>query len=176
MKYFQSVKRLKISSSFMYFDLIHDNLLKQTNSITNICLQLFSNTVDPKISNETTKEKSKTKTATEKPKSKSSALEQLEKEPYFQEVKDLIPESIFKPRKTGGHALYLINKDTAYEMLFPILPYLQTPSAGESTLIEINPGLGYLTDLLLNNWSREITLYESNAKFYKAIQVNDTRF
>lgn len=173
MKCFSSIKYLITGSKFK-LDLIRaNNVYKKPQALFNICSRFFSNEINPSITNDEeqiplkpVKKKKKTPE-----KSKTNVLIHLENDANFQEIKDQIPEKLFKYRRVAPEGLYLINKDTAYDILFAILPYLQTSSAGESSLIEVNPGLGLLTDLLLNNWSREITLYEPNTQFVKALNV-----
>ncbi|XP_026480269.1 dimethyladenosine transferase 2, mitochondrial-like [Ctenocephalides felis] len=173
MKCFSSIKYLITGSKFK-LDLIRaNNVYKKPQALFNICSRFFSNEINPSITNDEEQIPSKPVKKKEKTpeKSKTNVLIHLENDANFQEIKDQIPEKLFKYRRVAPEGLYLINKDTAYDILFAILPYLQTSSAGESSLIEVNPGLGLLTDLLLNNWSREITLYEPNTQFVKALNA-----
>lgn len=91
--------------------------------------------------------------------------------PEYQQIKNKLPKSLLKKYKTP-ESMYLINNKTAKIIAKAIEGYINT----DLPLIEVNPGLGILTEELLQCQKNHIFIYEALNHFAPNLQVSEIAY
>lgn len=86
------------------------------------------------------------------------------KNPEYQQIKALIPSKLLRRNLTTPVEMYLIDKSLAKTIAYQIKESFKLKSL---VIIEINPGLGLLTEELLSLGVKQIEMMESKPKFYE---------
>lgn len=94
-------------------------------------------------------------------------LNYLDNTPEYYNIKDKLPKSLLRKYKTP-ESMYLINKNTAKS----ISKTLKKHISADSPVVEVNPGLGFLSEELLQNWSNHIHMFETSSHFSQHINVS----
>lgn len=89
----------------------------------------------------------------------SDVIKYLENTVVYKDIKDMLPKSLLRKYKTP-ESMYLINRDTA-----KVIANTVKNDINNSPVIEVNPGLGLLTEQLLNCQKNHIYLYEASMHF-----------
>lgn len=78
------------------------------------------------------------------------------------------PESLLRIKRNPDISLYLASEGSARIIADVLTKNLQK----EKPLLEINPGLGLLTKLLINETENDLLLYESEPHFHPELKVS----
>ncbi|XP_053613603.1 dimethyladenosine transferase 2, mitochondrial [Plodia interpunctella] len=89
------------------------------------------------------------------PQSAPDVLKYLDSFPEYCTLKDQLPKSLLRKYKTPEN-MYLINKSTAEEIVTVMKKYIEK----DCPIVEVNPGLGFMTRELLKQLPNHIYLYE----------------
>ncbi|KAL0819620.1 hypothetical protein ABMA28_007701 [Loxostege sticticalis] len=84
----------------------------------------------------------------------------LENSEEYRDVKDKLPNSLLRKYKTP-ESMYLINRKTAKYIAKTVTSHINE----ESAVVEVNPGLGFLSEELLHCMSNHIYMYETSNHF-----------
>lgn len=103
----------------------------------------------------------------EPPKVASDVINYLQSSAENRELIDRLPKTLLRKYKTP-ESMYLINRNTAKVISKTIKDHLDT----NSPLIEVNPGLGLLSQELLECQSGHIYMYESLNSFSSNLNVS----
>ncbi|XP_049877700.1 dimethyladenosine transferase 2, mitochondrial [Pectinophora gossypiella] len=129
---------------------------------------MFSNSVRPASGFKTAKPiflilrlRHKLKQPAEKPAIKAAAdvVKYLESIPEYEEIKDKLPKSLLRKYK-APESMYLINRQTAKEIANAVQNHLD-----DSPVVEVNPGLGFLSEELLKRHKSHHYIYETSSHF-----------
>lgn len=91
----------------------------------------------------------------------------LENSEEYRDVKDKLPNSLLRKYKTP-ESMYLINKKTAKYIAKTVTSHINE----ESAVVEVNPGLGFLSEELLHCMSNHIYMYETSNHFSPHLNVS----
>lgn len=91
----------------------------------------------------------------------------LNKNKEYSEIVPHLPKMLFKKYKTP-ETMYLINKKTANDIANVIKNHFEK----EVPIVEVNPGLGFLTEEILKSQNKQIFLYESMKFFQNSLKVS----
>lgn len=100
------------------------------------------------------------------PKLASDILKYLENDSEYKNLICKLPKSLIKKYKSP-ESMYLINKKTANNIVNTIRNHLDE----KSPIIEVNPGLGFLSEEILKNGHNHLYLYETSNHFSEYIKV-----
>lgn len=104
----------------------------------------------------------------ENPQKKNTHKERMDnffnENPEYQQIKPLIPSKLLRRNLTTPVEMYLIDKSIAKTIAYQIKENFKLKSL---VIIEINPGLGLLTEELLSLGVKQIEMMESKPKFYE---------
>lgn len=106
----------------------------------------------------------------EPPKAVSDVEKFIDSSPEYFQIKDKLPKSLLKKFKSP-ESMYLINKQTAKHITKALESHLDK----DCSIIEVNPGLGILTNELLQCQKNRIYIYESLNHFTPYLQVSLTQ-
>lgn len=101
------------------------------------------------------------------PKLASDVLKYLENDSDYSKIIEKLPRSLLRKYKTP-ESMYLINTKTAREIAETIRNHVNE----ESPVVEVNPGLGYLSKELLQCTKNHIYLYETSSHFSPHLEVS----
>lgn len=101
------------------------------------------------------------------PKVAADVVNYLENNPEYHGIQNQIPKSLLRKYKTP-ESMYLINKTTAKEIANTIKNHLN----GDSPVVEVNPGLGYLSHELLRCHNGHLYMYETLNHFSQCLSVS----
>lgn len=111
----------------------------------------------------------KQKDEKENPKLAADVVNYLKNSPEHEGLVKQLPKSLLKKYKKP-ESMYLINKKTAKEIAETIKNLLDN-----SPLVEVNPGLGILSEELLQVHRGPHYLYESSSHFVPHLSVSNNR-
>lgn len=99
-----------------------------------------------------------------------------EMQTYFDEpskrfVFDSFPSKLLQKNRKSPDELYLANEDTA----FLIADIVKRDLKSNMTIIEANPGVGLITNHLVNETENDIFLYEPKEHFHKSLNVSPSK-
>lgn len=101
------------------------------------------------------------------PKVASDVVNYLESSPEYHGLIDKLPKTLLRKYK-APESMYLINKNTASN----IAKAVKSKLVGDAPVVEVNPGLGFLTQELLKSDIKHIYLYESSNHFDAVLKVS----
>ncbi|XP_026760681.2 dimethyladenosine transferase 2, mitochondrial [Galleria mellonella] len=90
------------------------------------------------------------------PAAANDVINYLDNFPEYKDLKEQLPKGLLKKYKTP-ESMYLINKKTAKIIAATLNKHIDE----SSPVVEVNPGLGYLTKELLNSQINHIYMFES---------------
>ncbi|CAH2094591.1 unnamed protein product [Euphydryas editha] len=95
----------------------------------------------------------------------------LESSPEYKNVIDIVPKSLLRKYK-APETMYLINRNTAKDITDILKKYINK----DAPVVEVNPGLGYLTQELLQCQKNRIYLYETSNHFVQFLRELKTQY
>ncbi|XP_059053130.1 dimethyladenosine transferase 2, mitochondrial [Achroia grisella] len=98
-------------------------------------------------------------------------LHYIDNVPEYKCLKDQLPKGLLKKYKTP-ESMYLINKNTAKVIADTLNKYIDN----KSPVVEVNPGLGYLSKELLDSEINHIYMFESLNHFSSHIHLLQTQY
>ncbi|KAL0869095.1 hypothetical protein ABMA27_007402 [Loxostege sticticalis] len=124
---------------------------RKLSEISRISCQIFTIRLRHKLNKKTNEKDLKLAT---------DVVNYLENSEEYRDVKDKLPNSLLRKYKTP-ESMYLINKKTAKYIAKTVTSHINE----ESAVVEVNPGLGFLSEELLHCMSNHVYMYETSNHF-----------
>ncbi|CAH0400513.1 unnamed protein product [Chilo suppressalis] len=94
------------------------------------------------------------------PKLATDVINYLENTPEYNGIKGILPKTLLRKYKSPEN-MYLINRKTAEKISNNVKNYIMP----EDPVIEVNPGMGFLSEMLLKSINNKLYIYETSNHF-----------